>query len=701
MKTRKILLGLFLLVVLASLCFVACGDNGDATTPAATTTAAPAATTTAAAATTTATPTTTAPAGPQAIPSIDEVELNVSNDITYTGSALKGNAYALANVRKIQQYVSVAYTFKKVDAEGNMIADLGTDRPVDAGRYTVTATFTFNEGYTAEQYILPEPMTATLVINPADASKLANFKLNDTVKYFVPGSTYTLELEGTLPNGVSVTYTMKNAAGETVESANAIGVYTVTATFTNTTENFTAIAPVTATLTIEKAPKEVLKYTPVMDGKVDQAYLSSAVVYTSTDLTVDPREYVVLNQVWITSGETDPEKYAHTTGAFYMLWDGDYIYFCAAMHDKTMFPRSNEYTKTADPWLNENLEVYYLMGNDDAKVAAGTEEVGKAPNAEKLGGKTSIYPHYKGMSLDSLARTKTAIYAQASMYFNDIEVAGTHEPDGQGGYYYTLEMKFPAKQETVELLDGYTDPRKATEETLRKIEGRKLKAGDFAYFCFQIDDLTSWPEGYEYPEVPPKNDQGEIDFTELDKVLQKGPCACYGNKTSHDASTFIYYLLTDTEYKVEVAVDGAADADYAKGVTLEGVACDEAGAPITAPAGANTVTSKAVVGTDGKLYIYTNVIDTDVAEGDEILYTLTAGEKTLEITVTAEGAATVEGGSVTVTPVKGTVTNGYAHEFAIDLAAFGEDIAQVEIQVFAYDVDEAGNSYAIAEKVVG
>lgn len=700
MKTRKILLGLFLLVVLASLCFVACGDNGDATTPAATTTAAPAATTTAAAATTTATPTTTAPAGPVAIPSIDEVALNVADNITYTGSALKGNAYALTNVRKIQEYVSVAYTFKKVDAEGNMIADLGTERPVDAGRYTVTATFTFNEGYTAEQYILPAPMTEELVIKPADASQLANFKLNDTTRYFVPGSTYTLELEGSLPPGVSVTYTMKNAAGETVESADAIGVYTVTATFTNSTENFTEIDPVTATLTIEMAPKNVLKYTPVMDGKVDQAYLSSAMVHTSTDLTVDPREYVVLKSIWITSGETDPEKYAHTKGTFYMLWDGDYIYFCADMYDKTMYPRSNEYTKMPDPWLNENIEVYYLMGNDDANVAAKTETVGVAPNPRSDDG-GDIYPHYKGMSLDSLARTKTAIYGQSSMYFNDIEVAGTHEPDGNGGYHYTLEIKFPAKQETFEMLEGYTNGRKATEENLRKIEGRKLKAGDFAYFCFQIDDLTSWPEGYEYPEVPPKNADGEIDFTELDKVLQKGPCACYGNKTSNDASCFIYYLLTDTEYKVEVTVDGAADADYAKGVTLEGAACDEAGALITAPAGANTVTSKAVVGTDGKLYIHTNVIDTDVAEGDEILYTLTAGEKTLEITVTAEGTATVEGGSVTVTPVKGTVANGYAHEFAIDLTAFGEDVAQVEIQVFAYDVDEAGLGYAIAEKVVG
>ena len=107
---------------------------------------------------------------PVPVPGIDEVALNVSNDITYTGSALKGNAYALANARKIQEYVSVAYTFKKVDTDGNMIADLGTERPVDAGRYTVTATFTFNEGYTAEQYILPEPMTATIVIKPANLS---------------------------------------------------------------------------------------------------------------------------------------------------------------------------------------------------------------------------------------------------------------------------------------------------------------------------------------------------------------------------------------------------------------------------------------------------------------------------------------------------------------------------------------------------
>ena len=714
MKTRKILLGLFLLVVLASLCFVACGGDSGETTPAATTTAA---TTTAAETTTTAATTTTAPVveGPQPIPGIEDVALNVSTDVTYTGSALKGNAYALAGIRQIQSYVSVTYTFAEIDLAGAVVEDLGEDRPVDAGRYLVTATFAFKDGISAEDWILPEAMTAVLVINPADASKLGDFAMNDKVVYFVPGNQYTITVAGALPNGVSVTYTMKeitrNEAGEiTAETpvlvADKIGEYVVTAVFADSTGNFisTSLTPKSATLKVEMAPKNVIKYTPVMDGKIDQAYYSSAMVHTSTDLTQDPREYVLLTPIWVTAG--NDSDYMHVTGTFYMLWDGDYIYLCAAMHDRTMYVRSNEYTKTADPWCGENLEVYYLMGNDDAKVAAGTEELGKAPNAEKLGGKTSIYPHYKGMSLDSLARTKTAIYAQASMYFNDIEVAGTYEEDGQGGYYYTLEMKFPAKQETVELLDGYSDPRKATEETLRKIEGRDLKAGDFVYFCFQIDDLNSWPAEFDYPEVSTPGADGTIDFSAIDSALQKGPISCYGNKTSHDASSFIYYCLTDTAYAVNVTVDGAADADYEKGITLNGVACDDLGNAVTGGAGANSVATKAVIGTDGKLYVHTNVVDAVVAGNDSVMYTLTNGTKTVIFTVDSTGAFAAVEGTVAATPVAGTVATGYAHEFAIDIeATFGTDAAaQVEIQVFVSDADVedgAATDYSIAEGIVG
>ena len=647
-----------------------------------------------------------------AIPGIDEVELKVSDDVTYTGSALKGNAYSLSNSREIQKYVNIVYSFAKIDAEGNVIAEL-TDRPIDAGRYSVTATFSFKEGYTAEQYILPEPISATIVIKPADATSYG-FKMNDKTYYFVPGSSYTLGLEGSLPPGVDVVYTIipvKDADGNpiangtAIDAATAIGEYQVTATFTLSTDNFTAIDPMTATLKVEMAPKNVIKYTPVMDGKVDQAYLSSAMVHTSTDLTQDPREYVLLSPIWVTAG--NDSDYMHVTGTFYMLWDGDYIYFCAAMHDRTMYPRSNEYTMVSDPWLNENLEIYYLMGNDDANVAAGTETVGVAPTPRADDG-SNIYPHYKGMSIDSLCRTKTAIWAQGSVYFDQIEVAGTHEPDGNGGYFYTLEIKFPAKQESFTMLDDFNKKSLGanTPETMTKQEGRDLVAGDFVYFCFQIDDLNSWPtDTYAYPEVPALKDDGTIDWAGIDSALQKGPIACYGNKTGGDASKFIYYCLTDTAYAVNVTVDGAADADYEKGIKpLEGTACDIAGLPTAAGTGANALLTKGVVGTDGKVYVHTNVVDGAVTAKDMVLYTLTSGETTVAFTVNATGAVEVIEGTVTVAPVVGTAANGYAHEFAIDLSTFGDDAAQVEIQVMVYDADiEDGDptDFAIAKGVIG
>lgn len=69
-----------------------------------------------------------------------------------------------------------------------------------------------------------------------------------TVSY--SGEAQTIEISGTLPAGVTVTYTYTKD-GETVNSAAEAGEYTVTAVFAGDADNYEAIASMTATLTVE------------------------------------------------------------------------------------------------------------------------------------------------------------------------------------------------------------------------------------------------------------------------------------------------------------------------------------------------------------------------------------------------------------------------------------------------------------------
>ena len=110
---------------------------------------------------------------------------------------------------------------------------------VNAGEYTVTATFT---GDSANYNAIPV-MTAKLTIAKAD------YDMSDITfeggSFTYDGQAHSLVISGTLPTGVSVTY-----AGN--DKTNA-GEYTVTATFTGDSANYNAIPDMTAKLTIAKA----------------------------------------------------------------------------------------------------------------------------------------------------------------------------------------------------------------------------------------------------------------------------------------------------------------------------------------------------------------------------------------------------------------------------------------------------------------
>ena len=108
----------------------------------------------------------------------------------------------------------------------------------NAGTYTVTANFALE----SKNYFVPASMTAKLIISKANYDMSEVVFNGKTVTY--NGEAHYLEALN-LPDGVSVSY---KSNGKT-----DVGEYTVKATFSGDSDNYTTIPSLEATLTIEKA----------------------------------------------------------------------------------------------------------------------------------------------------------------------------------------------------------------------------------------------------------------------------------------------------------------------------------------------------------------------------------------------------------------------------------------------------------------
>ena len=144
------------------------------------------------------------------------------NDDTVT---YDGNVHSLAISGTLPEGVTVSYD---------------NNDKVNAGTYEVTAVF--NGDYTNYNVILDK--FATLKINKATYD-MSGVAFNDsTIPY--DGLSHKLTISGTLPIGVSVTYS-------DTASYTAVGEYEYTASFSGDEANYELIDSMTATLTIEKA----------------------------------------------------------------------------------------------------------------------------------------------------------------------------------------------------------------------------------------------------------------------------------------------------------------------------------------------------------------------------------------------------------------------------------------------------------------
>lgn len=158
-------------------------------------------------------------------------------EITY------GTAYAPATSYAVQN-AAVTYSWEETSGEGASANGTGTGLPQNAGTYTVTATFAAGIDV-ANKVCFPQGTAAFTVVIGKATYDMSGVSFEDAT-YTYDGGEKTLTVTGTLPEGVTVSY-----SANTLTDA---GELEVTATFTGEdTDNYNAIDPMTATLTIDKA----------------------------------------------------------------------------------------------------------------------------------------------------------------------------------------------------------------------------------------------------------------------------------------------------------------------------------------------------------------------------------------------------------------------------------------------------------------
>ncbi|MDE6074810.1 MAG: hypothetical protein K2G26_00060, partial [Clostridia bacterium] len=221
------------------------------------------------------------------VPAPVELTFEITNKKIYTLSVTfedgtftyDGQSHTIAIDGELPDWITVKY-YK----DDGVTEFTGAKDVADSG--TVIAKFTHNDPEYAD---IPD-MTAVLTINKADYD-MSGITFGPKTEIF-NGTEYTLEIAGTLPDWITVTYSVE---GQTGTSFSEAGVYTFTATFTHDNGNYKAIAAKTATLTISdavvteiKAELEVKEYTTASTLEDIKAKLTVTAVYnngTTADVT--------------------------------------------------------------------------------------------------------------------------------------------------------------------------------------------------------------------------------------------------------------------------------------------------------------------------------------------------------------------------------------------------------------------------------
>ncbi len=514
---------------------------------------------------------------------LDKIHFNnLPSEIPYDGRPLTS---VDVGVNK-PSFLKASYTFWQLNPlDGSVIADLGTTYPTNVGAYKITATFSWQPG--AEELYpgapLPDPVSAAFRIVPADANRIGTFGVKESLTiFYYPGMQYDPATAtgteqfttGKLPTGVTISgATIEKLASADATSGTAVaggkiteaGIYKVTLNYAQEGNNYTeaSLAGKSGIVNVIECPNQVLRKDNVaVDGVLDAAYLLSAHLegrdqaYSVSqgnysllgDDIVDPLTEIALLE--INKGGSVTVDGSQVNVDVYVLWgamagkDDDYVYVAVKVQDPTDNMRSEAYTMYANPWVNDGIRVYYNLGGYSVPVIPqrtnGTYE--------------ETYPTYNAVVNDSAARPwarPSAVTAQQSVYFADIEFASTRTEDGNGGVTYICEYAFPAKSES---FSGALGPE------FTRIPGEALEAGELLSFAFQFNDLTALDSiqnpladetpddlGYHYDNFFPNGLKYPNDWTVtltpgtewymFEKAVEPY-MSCYGNRSS-------WYLMHD------------------------------------------------------------------------------------------------------------------------------------------------------------
>lgn len=533
MKTHVKLLVLAMVLVMFAFCLAACGGgNGDTST------------------TTTTAPTTTAPVTTTAPPDTIELDVLVDENVTYTGAELR-----VVDVEKPVAVDVVSTTYKKLDANGNMIGDLGEDMPIDCGIYEVTVTFGWRDTTKADP--IPAPISKIFTVVPASLETASKDKEGNDV-FGAKGTeilfkTVGMDFDpldsvtyGKLPGGIVPVASIekladKNATsgvaiGSKITSDNGAGYYKVTIKYVEETgkDNFTDENQVSHSAVVyARAINKTIPY--VTDFQLDNDLTKygdplfeteyQAGTYSGPDATalVNGYEKAAALEIWAppTLLAANPNaKEDAATAKFYAAWDGQYIYVAVAVTDKTHMDRSDNYNNQPNPWVGDGFEFYYFFGGD------AIPDVSKTPQ---------ICPTYKAVCRASTTGDGglTATDTQKSVLFDDIQCKTTGRKDTETDTYI-IEFKFPAQNES----------RTA------------LATGDFIYLAYQINDLMGLP----FKRLTDVNDPSSVDFT----------CTANGNSSVPNTPLSTVRFESIEEYDSYIAslpaqkYDGDTDAIEAK-----------------------------------------------------------------------------------------------------------------------------------------
>lgn len=170
----------------------------------------------------------------------------------YDGKSVK---FDLNDYNKLSKNITVSFSVR--DKNGNVISDSNkVTNIINAGVYTVTAEFILAGG---KNYKPIEPLVRTFEIFKTEHPGIQDIRFLSAQTTY-DGNEHSIEIEGTLPEGVTVSYEyyrgntlIVDTDGNPVQSVIDAGIYTVKAVFMHPDENLGKIEEMVATFNIQKA----------------------------------------------------------------------------------------------------------------------------------------------------------------------------------------------------------------------------------------------------------------------------------------------------------------------------------------------------------------------------------------------------------------------------------------------------------------